>query len=518
MPAFGPETPVLLPDVVEYSGAQRWLLWPALRYRVVAPLVYEDRLNMFQNAVLGLARSGYRDVAEISALLGLEPDLVALVRNDLRELFYLDERGSVTERGRAALRDGFIDPTRNVVTFVYQDPFTGTLWPASTIRPEDAPADWQRSDRVAIQLRTAGAPLRKSALPVQVLPDEESRQPAPGRSEIVEAVARGERARRRRSKARRLAVPPPDRVVSRVSMIGTGQPVWLPVVLRLRKGKADEETNISWEANSPFTGYPSTHLRRLVQTRAMRNQSLRECIEQFVGYHSEARLSEYERLDVAFRRHHTEMLELTFTTRLREHPDLVELLTLLERDFHRVKSNPANTALVGNIAHLSWQVHEAILRDVITRFPVASTEFDEARPAWQYYGECCRAIGLPFAQSNSLRAIDWKSLRKAFTTPVKATTPMLLAASVVSAAHGDSAHPVRQLACGNPRLIELLTNISGDRNEVVHGARVVLNREFGEIARHLARETTAAYLGVPTADRTRTTSHEAKSQAASAGG
>lgn len=499
---FGPETPVLLPDVVEYPGAQRWLLWPARRYRVIAPLVYENRLNLFQHAVLGLARSGFRDVAEIGALLGLEPDLVTLVRNDLRELAYMDKIGAATERGRAALNDGFLDPTRNIVTFVYQDPFTGTLWPASTMRPEDAPAQWHRQDRVAVQLRTTGAPLRVSALPVFVSPNDESMQPPPSRDDIVEAVAQGERARRQRSKARRWAVSPPDRIVSRVSMVGTSQPVWLPVVLRLRKGKADEETNVSWEATSPFTGYPSSYLRRLVQTRAMHNVSLRQRIERFVGHHSEARLSEYERLDVALRRQYTEMLELKFTPGLLNHPDLVELLTLLERDFRRVQANPSSASLVGNIVQLSWQIHEAIIRDVVARFPVASTEFDETMPAWRYLGDCCRRLGLPFTQSNFLKVISWATLSKTFANPTNAKTPALLAAAAVSAVHGDAEHPVRRLARDNPRLIELLTNISGDRNDVAHAARVNLNREFGETARRLAHETTAAYLGVSVAKQT----------------
>ena len=55
MASFDKSTPILrlnygkVPDV-------RWVLWPAYAWRVVAPVPKERPLNLFQRAILGLAR------------------------------------------------------------------------------------------------------------------------------------------------------------------------------------------------------------------------------------------------------------------------------------------------------------------------------------------------------------------------------------------------------------------------------------------------------------------------------
>ncbi|WP_435586209.1 hypothetical protein, partial [Micromonospora aurantiaca (nom. illeg.)] len=409
MLAFGPDTPVLLPDYTEYRGNQRWILWPALQYRVVAPLVHEQRLNMFQNAVLGLARAGFRDKGEIGELLGLATELIDMVQTDLRHLDYLDRYGAVTSRGRAALSDGFLDPTRNIITYVYQDPFTGSLWPASTVRPEFASATWHTREQTTVQLRTAGAPLRVRALPVPVAADERLSTEPPDHEQIVEAVSRGEKTRRQGGKNRRWTSPPPDRVVSRVSMITSGQPVYIPVVLRLEKKTEGGVDSVSWLANSPFTGQSSTYLRRLIATRSQRWMPLQKRIEQFVGHRSDALLAEYDLIDVAIRRQIAEVLETRFTLRLREHPDLLELLTLLERDVRRIRRDNDRSAELSDVVRNSWRIHEAILRDLVARCPVSAPALDMiSEPLWQHLGRCCTRLGLPFAQHVHLRAVDNK--------------------------------------------------------------------------------------------------------------
>src|SRR5206468_1196651 len=103
---------------------------------------------------LGLARAGQRDLAGIADLLGLETELAELVRDDLRTLKYLDEFGAITPAGSAALADGFLDPQRIVVTHVYQDPFTGALWPATVPAPVLLGAKWLAQSRAELDLGT----------------------------------------------------------------------------------------------------------------------------------------------------------------------------------------------------------------------------------------------------------------------------------------------------------------------------------------------------------------------------
>ena len=188
MPAFGPDVPVLTPGRTTYQRRHAWLLWPALQYRVVTPLVYEPAVNTFQRAMLGLVRAGQRDLGTMAGLLGLEPEFAELVRDDLRTLRYLDEFGVVTPAGEAALDDGFLDPQRIVVTHVYQDAWTGALWPTAVPAPMLVGARWAEQDWAEVDIGTVGdtANVRALAIPAKgELPD------APSADDVVEAVSRG---------------------------------------------------------------------------------------------------------------------------------------------------------------------------------------------------------------------------------------------------------------------------------------------------------------------------------------
>lgn len=505
MAGFGVESPVVLPDHVRFRGDQLWLLWPALRYRVVAPLVHEERLNVFQSAVLGLARSGYREVGEMAALLGLQGDLVEMVRSDLRALSYLDRYGAVTGTGLQALRDGFPDPTRTITTYVYQDVTTGSLWPASTLQPQLARAAWRARHQVSLQLRTAGAPLRVTAFPVP--PEGWTGTEPPSHEEVVEAVSRGERAKQERGRARRWDRAAPERVVSRVALMTSGVPVWIPVPLVSHQHDAASTETVSWDAFSPFTGRSSTYLRRLVATRLQQVPPLREQVERFVGRRSEAVVLEYDRLDIALRRRIGELLEDRFTGLVREHRDLFELLTLLERDIGRARLAGDGCTELGDAVRNAWRLHEVVLRDIVTRHPPPANAPELDRSLSQFSGQlgrCCRQLGMPLGEHLKLRDVTPGALRYAVRRPEKAKTPALLAAVLVSGAHGGPDHPVRRLAEVRPNLLTELTRLSADRNRGgAHAEVVPLNLDTGEAAWGLAQHTSAAYLGFALPDLSR---------------
>lgn len=502
MPAFGIDTPVVQPSHPKAGGAQQWLLWPALRYRVVSPLVHEQRLNMFQSAVLGLARAGFRRADEIGGLLGLQSELIDVVRADLKALAYLDRYDAITDIGRKALRDGFLDPTRTITTYVYQDVTTGSLWPASTLEPSQAKVTWNTSDRARVQLRTAGSPWLVSAFPVRPAGGRAAPDP-PGHEQIVEAVARGEQAKRHGGgRNRRWDTPVPDRVVSRVSLVTSGSPVWIPIQLLLERRGTEDSDLLSWNARNPFTARSSTYLRKLVATRVQESVALRERIERFVGARSEALLSDYDLIDIAVRRRIAEKLEDRFTVGLREHKDLFELLTLLERDIDRARRTGDGAPELGDVARNAWRLHEAILRDVVSmNRPSNSIVSAFVDPVGPLLGDYCTRLGMPFGEQRHTKVVTTaRQLRKALARPADAKTPELLAAAVVSAVHGDSDHPIRRLAAIRPNLLSELTNLSKDRNKGSHAQAAVLNVAAGEAAWQLAQDTVAAYLGLPLVD------------------
>jgi hypothetical protein len=505
VPEFGPECPVARPDVAEFRGGQRWLLWPALRYRVVSPLVHEDRLNVFQAAVLGLARAGLREPADIGRLLGLQDDLVELVRSDLRALNYLDRYGVITTNGRHVLQDGFPDPTRAITTYVYQDVTTGTLWPASTVEPGNCQCDWQSPSKATLQLRTVGAPLRVRAFAVH--PGGWTGTEPPAHEQVVEAVSRGEATKRQGGgRARRWRASPPARVISRVSVMTEGQPVWIPLPLLARKRDEGGETTATWDAMSPFGGHASPYLRRLVATQVQRSARLRDHVEQFVGRRTEGLLAESDLIDVKLRRSIAETLEHRFTARVLDHDAVFELLTLLEREIDRARRRGDGSPEVGDVARYSWRLHELVLRDLVARYSPPRRAVHRLRdPLARQLGTYCRQLGMSFGEHARLGVVEADQLRRGIRQPDRATTPVLLAAVLVSAANGAPDHPFRQMAAAWPTLLSALTNLSQDRNKGgSHAAGVPLNLDYGESAWRLAQDTAAAYLGVPLPDlRTR---------------
>lgn len=491
---FGPDTPVLMSEHVIHRGRQQWLLWPAWQYRVLAPLVYEQHINAFQKAVLGLARAGHRDPVTMAELLQLHPELLELVRDDLCQLAYLDQYGVVTERGAAALKDGFLDPDKTIVTYVYQDPVTGTLWPASTQDPQIAPAQWEGNDRASVRFRTAGAPLHVSALSVPP-PEKGFSVSPPAHEDIVEAVSRGERLSRYVRRDRPWQQVVPDRVVARVSVVTAGQPVFLPVALVLPKHAKEGVAGVTWAARNPFSGRPSTYLRRLIATQAQHSPTLRGAIDKLLGRSSQALYAEFDQMDREIRRRLAEDLEIRFTRRLRDDQAVSELLTLLERDIHRVRLPGEHTAEVADVVRNAWRLHEVVLRDLVRRWRVPVARSESMR---EPLARALTDLGLPFSQYAPIKVSDWNAVSRAFTNPQGANSPSLLAAATLSAAAGDDSHPFRRLAAHRRTLITDLTDLSKDRNSPgSHAGLTPLSPAFAELAWQLAQETVAAHLDLP---------------------
>lgn len=207
---------------------------------------------------------------------------------------------------------------------------------------------------------------------------------------------------------------------------------------------------------------------------------------------------EYDLLDIALRRTIAETLEDRFTGKLREHEALFELLTLLEKDISRARRLGDGSPELGDVARNSWRLHEAVLRDLVEQHRPSDAVLAQLEdPLARQLGVYCQKLGLPLSEQVRVSFVTSKNLRSGFGKPSDAKTPVLLAAALVSAAHGDQDHPFRRLAARHPHLLTDLTNLSRDRNKGSHAETEPLNLEHGEAAWRLAQDTTAAYLGLP---------------------
>ena len=115
----------------EHDWAERvHLVWPCTAWRIVAPLLSDRRINIFQKAVLGLCRTGSYPASEIAATLHLHPRLVEAIGFELVGFGWVDPiTWRPTPKGLAMLSEEESAMDSLVTGWVFQDPRSGDLWP-----------------------------------------------------------------------------------------------------------------------------------------------------------------------------------------------------------------------------------------------------------------------------------------------------------------------------------------------------------------------------------------------------
>lgn len=111
----------------------RPLLWPVRVWKVLYPTSRVLKLNLFQQAILGLARARCQDSSEMAELLGLDRELVAfIIATQLIPNGWMTTLGSVTPQGERVL-DEAQDASEEVrMGYAYQDAISGNWLPRFT--------------------------------------------------------------------------------------------------------------------------------------------------------------------------------------------------------------------------------------------------------------------------------------------------------------------------------------------------------------------------------------------------
>ncbi|MBP9825981.1 MAG: hypothetical protein KBF21_17265, partial [Thermoanaerobaculia bacterium] len=153
---FGPR----LPAGVRYSQ-RKFLLWPALMYRVVAPEVRPRRVNILQKAVLGMCRAGITFPPRIGEKLRIHADLATLILSELLQRGLIKPDGLPTPAGNEVFEDEALDMRPPVTGHVFQDPWSGDLWPRFVQRLDYAELDRRENGFPDLILGTKGKPRRE---------------------------------------------------------------------------------------------------------------------------------------------------------------------------------------------------------------------------------------------------------------------------------------------------------------------------------------------------------------------
>ncbi len=272
--AFEKDTPVLRLNYGKDPNA-RWVLWPVFAWRVVAPVPKERKLNLFQRAVLGLARAKVTAIVDVADRLLIAPDLAGLVVLELQNMALLDHAGEPTARGLKMLDDIEEDPPDEAqVGHVLSDPFTGKVWPRFVTG--DLPiADVELNDDgwPVLLSGSAGDPWKDRTF--SVLPS--------GRDAVVMARPSARdvlRAARRHRRQRDYDEVDDDRDVPRLQRVSFVDDRPRPYLLALRVRRHDSG---DWMVDDPFGHGEATDLRARLEERLDSQKGLRSWIDQARG-------------------------------------------------------------------------------------------------------------------------------------------------------------------------------------------------------------------------------------------
>ena len=110
-------------------GRSEPLLWPVHVYRILYPEVQSKKLNLFQRAVLGLARAGCQVPQEISDLLGLHLQMVVLILAQCNSNGWIDSWSRITENGISLLDDDEDRSSNLKAGLLFRDAMSDSFWP-----------------------------------------------------------------------------------------------------------------------------------------------------------------------------------------------------------------------------------------------------------------------------------------------------------------------------------------------------------------------------------------------------
>jgi hypothetical protein len=137
------------------------ILWPAYEYQVIVPEPRERRINIFQKHIISLTLSGVKSADQIAGYLAIDPELAAFILLELRGLGLLDEAYELTRPGKALLdEERQSQQPKMTVGRVYQDPWTGKLWPRFLSERRAS-----RLDATFLSNRSSGVPGGGSSAP-----------------------------------------------------------------------------------------------------------------------------------------------------------------------------------------------------------------------------------------------------------------------------------------------------------------------------------------------------------------
>jgi hypothetical protein len=440
-----------------WMDGRQTLLWPVYVWKVLYP---PDNLqlgaNLFQEAILGLMRTGVRDAQQISGYLALHPELVRfIIATQLQPNGWLDAAFNLTETGEEIL-DKAEDSRLNLsVGYAFQDAISGTWLPRFvTNLPEIVSVSEDSNHRPQFLLdKGRGKPETPFLLPAKISPS----------CDVAHLTEAYRHYRRDLAAARRNDLgSDPGLLVQAIETI-SDQPTKMYLWCELYRDEGEAQP---WLVSDPFrVGRAAAWLRKPLLESAPNNHGLIRKMQELVDLPSDNTTAEewLKRVEEGV------ALQLRGQYPFLDHQDLIrEHLGSVLRQ--RKKIEGRQNVRREELATLLGEAHnliEAVLKWLLQTWPVDTRSWpkkkdwsrEEARDVFMSLGVACVTPGLV----KQLSGQPFRAIGDAIRTrdrPLKA----LLAGAIFCAAEHIN-HPFRILGTSVLDL-ERLPELADFRNEV----------------------------------------------------
>ncbi|GAB2845455.1 hypothetical protein GCM10027200_52040 [Lentzea nigeriaca] len=508
----------------EPGDEAEFLLWPVLVYRVTAPTQVIRKIDIFERVILALCEAGVRRSDSLADHTGLHIELCEHIVEQMIDSGRLTGARELTAAGRQVHRSGQLAETPELlVTHVFQDAFSGELWPRSARELYFRPVEAERDGLMSVRLGRRGAPrviaatVVHCAKPVTWPPRPEAVINAIARHRVTATKHRGEKAQgelpdlfgvhaeEELSEVERFEYLPE---VHRVVDIGEPRLEYLLCSLNVSGSLVGGE-----DPPDPFGLGRSPMLRQLLRVRSSSD-------ERFASWLADVRSEEAMRLQERLRAASLDWadhVEADLVHRLGEglftHPQTFDLLKNVHEQAGRNDSASAAEA----VRREAYRLYEYLLRRFIAVLPPpvewsgrpagelrrdVRGQFEKVvkSQAWEVLIELATDLGfnhLPVEYKGSVTTLLSGPPKIGDSTKVWE----LLCWAIVSAADPlsphVSGHPLRDLAKQCPNLPTDLVALGKLRNSGSHADRDLAAIGSTEWSVSLAMEAARAALQLP---------------------
>ncbi|MEG5025940.1 hypothetical protein QUB36_08530 [Microcoleus sp. AT8-B1] len=483
-----------------HSPKARWsqrqyLLYPVRMYRVVAPRVSSRKVNILEKAVLGMCRAGITEAAKIGHHLDIGKDLTALIISQLADRYYVDSRGNLTQKGKKVLEDETSIVQDVTAGFIFQDPWTGDLFPRFAEREEYADVRLNDSGFPELILGTTGKPNYQWAFMPEVKNTIE-RQPSP--NEIIKAVREHERTLKNVSRIKDddddddtwvfEKLPTLDRV-SFINEEPTD--LWLATCIYVPE---DISSGNVWKVYDPFgLGDSPWLLRKLEKHR--KNQTIQGLENFLLNMLGDQRKEQFNNLDdwlILADREACLQVEDKLTPAIRKWEELFDDIVALERLYIEAEEVTDCKILLGKLEDIltkSQKVAERLLKMLQQDYPTkgkADRLSDRRELNRQPLNDYAENAGFRQPLPPGLLSVDRNLIRKAADYGHGSLRALMLA--TLLATPDNSTHPLRLAAQQYPDLLDLLDELAEKRNAAAHSSNQrgdTQPRKLADLARQI---------------------------------